>query len=477
LAKTASFEEIPVQRLPVYSRAEADLYHWAGKVLVAKGQVITPDIVAALTDAGITSVYTGDYRRTRPQHLEETDIHSVRENEPLPWAIFDRNGQLLAREGERLAAEQIDSLHRRGQKKIYYWKGARAGQAARFEAGYVARVRARLDEEIIFRRRREEKSGIPLERLARIFKGRPQAKPVLKAFEKFYGEAVERLRRIWSKLASGAAVRNSEITPLVNDIIDRYLNNRELMAALALAPRPLDPWADHAVATAVYSLLVAQREGYSRGQARDLVVAALFHDVGYVLIPRKLLEAERTLSKGERRVIFRHIEHALFLAGRIDWPGDDWLIAVYQHQERGTGAGYPSGYRAERIHPWAKILAAADVLHALACERPHRAAYPPGVAMNMTLKMAAMGLLDRRVVRTLARELSLFPIGATVTLSTGETARVVAASREADRPWVGVISDAGGKRLKRPKMTDLSKFAALSIRAETSPFEEPLAGF
>jgi len=80
-------------------------------------------------------------------------------------------------------------------------------------------------------------------------------------------------------------------------------------------------------------------------------------------------------------------------------------------------------------------------------------------------------------VRTLARELSLFPVGATVTLSTGETARVVAGSREAERPWVGVFLSADGRRLPHPTIKDLSRFAALSIRNDTAAFEEPLAGF
>lgn len=478
MKKTASPEEIPVQRLPVYARAETDLYHWTGKVLVPRGQVITPDIVAALVGASVGSLYTAEYKTGRPGHLREIDIHSIERDSPLAWTIYDRDANLLAREGERLSAEQIDSLHRRGQEKVYYWKEGQAGQAARFEAGYITRVRARLDEKIVFGRRSTGRaSGIPVERFTRIFKGRTRAKPVLAAFEAFYRRAVGRLAAIWKKLADGAYVRNPEILPLVDNITDRYLNNRELMAALALWQPKLDTYADHAVATAVYSLVVAQKEGYSRAQTRDLVVAALFHDVGYILIPKKLLEAERSLSKGERRILFRHIEHALFLSGRIGWPGDEWLIAVYQHQERGTGAGYPSGYRADRIHPWAKIIAAADVLHALVSDRPHRAAYSPGTAMNMTLKMAAMGLLDRRVVRTLARELSLFPVGATVMLSTGETARVVAGSREPERPWVGIILSADGQRLKTPAIKDLSRFAALSIRSETEPFEEPLAGF
>jgi hypothetical protein len=88
-----------------------------------------------------------------------------------------------------------------------------------------------------------------------------------------------------------------------------------------------------------------------------------------------------------------------------------------------------------------------------------------------------MKLLDAALVKILARELALYPVGSTVRLSTGETARVIGSSREPDRPWVGVILDDGGKRPTAPRILDLSRFPGLHIRSETTPFEETLAGF
>ncbi|MHC4714744.1 MAG: HD-GYP domain-containing protein, partial [Planctomycetota bacterium] len=375
---------MPVQRLPVYSRADHDLLHWAGKVLIPAGQMITPDLVAALVDAGIDYVYLEGAKRVRTDNLEEIDIYAIQEDAPLPYSIFDREGNLLAREGERLTTDQVDSLHRRGQKKIYYYKSGPAGHAARFEASYIARVRSRLDEQVIFGRRREKaRTGLPISRFARVFSGRPRPPHVLARSETCYRRWVETLAAMWARLADGGYIRNNELAPFVNDILERFLNDADLFAALAFGQPGLDVFPEHSVATAVYSLFVARQLGYNRLQARDLIAAALFHDVGYILIPKALLEAERSLTKGERRIIFRHIEHALFLTGRVDWPGEDFRIGIYQHRERGTGAGYPSGYRANRIHEYAKIVGIADVFHALVSDRPHRKAYGGSEAMNM----------------------------------------------------------------------------------------------
>jgi len=54
-----------------------------------------------------------------------------------------------------------------------------------------------------------------------------------------------------------------------------------------------------------------------------------------------------------------------------------WPIAqiVYQHHERMDGSGYPSGVSGEDIIPEARVLAVADVVEAMASNRPYRPAY------------------------------------------------------------------------------------------------------
>ena len=53
-----------------------------------------------------------------------------------------------------------------------------------------------------------------------------------------------------------------------------------------------------------------------------------------------------------------------------------WPIAqiVFQHHERMNGSGYPSGLSGEAIIIEARILAVADVVEAMASNRPYRPA-------------------------------------------------------------------------------------------------------
>lgn len=472
-------EEVPVARLPAYYRAETSLYHWSGRLLAPAGQYLTPDLISALREAGIETVYTAPARRVRPEYLESMNVWALESEEPLRFAIYDRGGNLLASRKDVLSPAHLDALHRRKDSKVYYFRSSAGGQAADFEAIYTRKCRDRLDDEIVFGedRLRPERAGIPLGRTTRVFSGRTRPKAVLSTFEDFYRRGVSELDRIWRVLKDGGYVRNQDLAPLVNETVDRFLNEREVLTALATVPTAADAYGEHCFATAVYALLVALKFGYNRAQARDLVVAAFFHDVGSIMIPPEILAARRNLSKGERETIFSHIEHALFLMERIDWTGEDFKIAVYQHHERGTGAGYPTGYKAEKIHEFAAVLAAADVYHALISDRPHRAAHMPSQGLGLLMKMGAIGLIDRRSVKALAAALSLYPIGTGVVLSTGEVGRTVAASAYPDRPWVSVTTGPDGELLKTPRMVDLSKYPHTSIRAEVVPQGEALTGF
>lgn len=79
----------------------------------------------------------------------------------------------------------------------------------------------------------------------------------------------------------------------------------------------------------------------------------------------------------------------------IEFP---WPVAtiVLQHHKRMDGSGYPSGLKGKDILLEAKILAAADVIEAMATHRPYR----PALSIEEALKEISMNkgkLYDRKV--------------------------------------------------------------------------------
>ena len=68
------------------------------------------------------------------------------------------------------------------------------------------------------------------------------------------------------------------------------------------------------------------------------------------------------------------------------------------HHERLDGSGYHRGTGAGSLSSAARLLAAADVAHALTEPRAHRPALPPEQAADLLAAEAREGRLDRQAV-------------------------------------------------------------------------------
>ena len=102
--------------------------------------------------------------------------------------------------------------------------------------------------------------------------------------------------------------------------------------------------------------------------------AALVHDVGAIGVSAGILDKAGPLTEAERERIRTHP----YLTART-FSKPPALAAIGQlaakHHERMDGSGYPSGLTADSLPMTARLIAAADVYHALLEPRPHRAAW------------------------------------------------------------------------------------------------------
>ena len=111
--------------------------------------------------------------------------------------------------------------------------------------------------------------------------------------------------------------------------------------------------------------------------------------------------------------------------------------------------------KAERIHPLAKISAAAEAYVALVSPRPHRHAMLPYFAMKKMLEDVKAGLYDPTVIRALLHTVSLFPIGFFCELSDGRVAKVIRSNGPAyDQPIVEARQR--GNFSAEPEVVDLA---------------------
>ncbi|MBN1189746.1 MAG: HD domain-containing protein [Dehalococcoidales bacterium] len=127
----------------------------------------------------------------------------------------------------------------------------------------------------------------------------------------------------------------------------------------------------HQRKVACISVEIAKIMDLPVNQIKGLQLAALIHDIGKLAIPNEILSKPGRLSHSEYELIKTHPSTGFAILRDIDFP---WPIAqiVLQHHERINGSGYPSHLSKYDILLEAKILAVADVMEAMASDRPYR---------------------------------------------------------------------------------------------------------
>ena len=125
--------------------------------------------------------------------------------------------------------------------------------------------------------------------------------------------------------------------------------------------------------------------------------AALVHDLGVVGVSSTVWDDARPWTETQRERARTHpylTERMLARSPALAPIGK----CASMHHERLDGSGYPHGLTADAISLSARIVAAADVCHALGEPRPHRTPYPPREAERILRAEVRAGRLDGAAV-------------------------------------------------------------------------------
>lgn len=221
----------------------------------------------------------------------------------------------------------------------------------------------------------------------------------------------------------------------------------------------------HSLNVAIYTTMLGIAHGYPRDDLMVLGLGALLHDIGKTQINLDILNKPGPLSEEEYNEVKKHAEYGFKLLK--DEPGIPLLAAhcALQHHERLDGSGYPRGLKDKEIHDYAKWIAITDSYDAMTSHRPHRPAMLPHQAMEVLFSGVGT-LYEHGKVAAFRDNVAIYPLGATVTLNTGEKG-VVSRINPAipQRPTVRVLYDADGQRVAQPYELELASRLTVMIES------------
>jgi HD-GYP domain-containing protein (c-di-GMP phosphodiesterase class II) len=293
----------------------------------------------------------------------------------------------------------------------------------------------------------------------------------LKAIQLFE-QMLKEVRVVYDAVRAGQTIRLDPMLGLAQAIVDYPAADRLLYQVFDSKTSTHYAYLN-AVHCTILALQIARGLGHQRDELVQLTMAALVHDIGMQKLPLELLDKPGKLSKEEFGDVQTHPETGYRLLLQYA-PQHPWLANIVRDEhERENGQGYPRGLQSDEIHGLAKVIGVADAYDALISPRPYRKMLSPHEAVQELLNCQERLGYPRPVVRALIQQLSLFPVGCRVKLSSQEIGRVVQSnSRSPLRPVVEALQDADGQRLESPRIIDLNTNPLLYIVASL-PVELP----
>lgn len=157
----------------------------------------------------------------------------------------------------------------------------------------------------------------------------------------------------------------------MTDLTERY---RSVTGKIAVVTTALDERDEntraHCDRVCGLALDLGRKCGLSQRELHALQLAAVFHDVGKIGIPDRILKAPRKLTQDELWMMQTHSVRSERIIMSADLEDNDVVaVAVRHHHERFDGTGYPDKLAGESIPVLSRIIAVVDAYDAMATLR------------------------------------------------------------------------------------------------------------
>lgn len=350
---------------------------------------------------------------------------------PLPWNVYDANGNVLLRQGYVIQTDtQLEQLFERG----------------RFKPRKIERPQEEVVED---HRARNPFADYPdlLQTLEATLNAITEADP--SAQKRLMG-----LTRMIERTCTEAPDASLALVHLYS-----------------IGPTILE----QTLFYAILSHFTAREFGLDAKRTSVLTAAALTANLALVPVADQLNASNKLLSPEQRQVISKHPERSVQALQAAGIDNKLMTRIVAQHHEQADGQGYPLGLSGADIFPEAEILALSERYVAMITKRAYRTRLNVTDARRMVATLGD-GTFRPAVPKALLRVLGDYPPGVLVRLDNNEVGVVVGRPVRARGPFVKAVFGPRGNRYSGTFERDTS-LLDYNIRALEEPEVMPSMDF
>lgn len=178
---------------------------------------------------------------------------------------------------------------------------------------------------------------------------------------------------------------------------------------------------DHSMSVAIVAAKIAKLLGYPPDTVQTIVFGALLHDIGKIKLPTKIANRSGRVSPADETLYQSHVQVGYDMIKSLGLHRDVILILT-QHHEYNDGSGFPLHLKAEKIHPYAQIVAFADMFDTLAHEQND---LPNFFDIRNKLITTGISKIKEEIIDVFDQYLKDFIFNVNVELNDGRTAEVI----------------------------------------------------
>ncbi|WP_199620011.1 HD-GYP domain-containing protein [Paenibacillus alkalitolerans] len=242
--------------------------------------------------------------------------------------------------------------------------------------------------------------------------------------ERLISRAAEEIRDIFHAMKSDGRVPLDKVESNILPAVYEASETHDLYGVLSGLQAKDDYTYRHNIGVAVLSNMLGKWLDLNEADLALLTMAATLHDIGKIRISDYILNKPEKFTDVEYEQMKKHTVYGYeILKNTKDLPPRVALVAL-QHHERVDGWGYPNGCKGTDIDYYSKIVAVADVFHAMTSNRVYRKAIP-FYKIIRELNDEGFGKMDPAVISVFVKRIMEMTVGSQVRLTDGRMGKVV----------------------------------------------------
>jgi len=245
------------------------------------------------------------------------------------------------------------------------------------------------------------------------------------SFEQHFNQAIKYIDKILRSARGNIQIPVMEVRELLTPLLTEEYQQVKYLSRLRYLHNDNNKYESyHSLSVGLIAHAIARWLDLDKKDWMQVALAGVFHDIGMSRIPSNIMDYKGSLNNYEFNEVKKHTIYGYQILKGTQGLNEGVLLAALQHHERGDISGYPQHLQQTKIHLYAKIVAVADVFHAMISKRNYRSEYSIYQAIDQIIN-DGFGKLDPLIVRVFTQAMTQFTNGSKVILNNGEEGVIV----------------------------------------------------